>query len=38
MSCLNHWIKMNSVDGHLGFLMMDEKRMEINIKASTFLR
>jgi hypothetical protein len=29
---------MNSVDGHLGFLMMDEKRMEINIKASTFLR
>ncbi len=29
---------MNDVDGHLGFLMMDEKRMDIDHKASTFLR
>jgi hypothetical protein len=29
---------MNGVDGHLGFLIIDEQRMDINHKASTFLR
>jgi hypothetical protein len=30
------FIKMSDADGHLGFLMTHEKRMEIDHKASLF--